>query len=69
VEDFSEEELNASLEAPPVERRHLSWGSVVGAAFGLALGVIWHKWGFGAAFVGGILAVLGGLLGRYYVGD
>ena len=47
----------------------VSWGSVVGAAFGLAVGVIGFRWGWGAALLGAVLALVGGFLGRLYVGE
>ena len=66
MDEFPEDEF--SVPAEPARRR-LSWGAVVGAAFGLILGAIWMRYGFAAALVAAILAVAGGLLGRYYVGD
>ena len=50
-------------------RHRLSWSAVVGASFGLALGAVWIHWGFAAALMGLVLAVVGGFLGKFYVGD
>jgi hypothetical protein len=67
VDEFSEEELSEPVE--PVVHRHISWGAIVGAGFGLALGAMWVHYGFWTALGAAFLAVVGGLLGRYYVGD
>lgn len=67
MDEFSEDEFSEDLE-PPVTPR-LSWSSVVGAAFGLALGVILFQLGFWPAVVSLLLALAGGWLARHYVGD
>ena len=66
MDEFPEDEL--TLPAEPVRHR-LSWSAVVGAAFGLALGVVWARFGFAWALLGLVLAVVGGFMGRFYVGD
>jgi hypothetical protein len=67
VDEFSEDEFSEDAEQPAPPR--LSWASVVGAAFGLALGAILVHWGFWPALVALLLALAGGWLGRHYVGD
>ena len=67
MDEFSEDEFSEDVEPPAPPR--LSWASVVGAAFGLALGAILVRWGFWAALVALVLALIGGFLARHYVGD
>ena len=54
-------------EAPPPRR--IGWGVVAGAGFGLALGTIWALRGFWPALLAAVLALVGGLLGRFYLGE
>jgi uncharacterized membrane protein YjjB (DUF3815 family) len=66
VDEFTEEDLAVPVEEP---RHRVSWAAVVGAAFGLVIGAILVRYGFWPALATLILAVVGGFLGRYYVGD
>jgi len=48
-------------------RRRPSWGAVIGAAFGLFLGVVGFRWGLGAVLVCLLLALVGGLAGSLWI--
>ncbi len=67
MDEFSEDEFSEDVE--PAATPRLSWSSVVGAGFGLALGVILFRLGFWPAVVSLLLAITGGWLARHYVGD
>ena len=67
MDEFAEDEFSEDVEQPAPPR--LSWASVVGAGFGLALGAILVHWGFWPAVVALIFALIGGWLARHYVGD
>ena len=41
---------------------HTDWPQIL-------LGAVWIHWGFAAALMGLVLAVVGGFLGKFYVGD
>lgn len=64
-----DKELEELSEEVSVRPNRLSWSSVVGAAFGLALGLVWVTLGWWPAVGCAVLAVVGGFLGRYYVGE
>ena len=68
MEEFPEDSYTVPV-LEPEARPLLSWGAVVGAAFGLALGFIWSRYGFGAALGTALLAAIGGYLGRHYIAD
>jgi hypothetical protein len=47
---------------------HPFWRAVVGAAFGLAIGVVCVTKGLGLALVVAVLVILGGILGVLLIG-
>lgn len=64
-----DKDLEELGEGVPVRPGRISWASLVGAAFGFALGLVWVTLGWWQAVACAILAVIGGFLGRYYVGE
>ncbi len=63
-EDF--EDFGASV---PSSSRHRGWATMAGAGIGVVLGAILVLKGFPAFLVALIFAVVGGAIGRYWVGD
>jgi len=58
------------LEAEEVgSRPSVAWSSVVGAAFGLGWIAIWARFGFLWAILAAVVAIVGGFIGRFYVGE
>ena len=63
------EDLDKLTEPEATPPRRIGWGVVAGAGFGLALGTIWALRGFWPALLAAVLALVGGLLGRFYLGE
>jgi hypothetical protein len=53
----------------PAPRPRVAWSSVVGAAFGIVLMGIAYRFGIGAAILTAAVAIIGGFVGRFYVGE
>ena len=54
-------------EAGPSPR--VAWSSIVGAGFAIILMAIAWRFGLAAALLTGIVAIIGGFVGRFYVGE
>lgn len=63
-EDF--EDFGATIAG---RARHRGWATMAGAGIGVVLGAILVLKGFLAFLVALIFAVVGGAIGRYWVGD